>query len=386
MPKFFHKSANKKEKAKDKPKKISVSPKKPNFLREILSFSIFGGFSQTERINFFRNLSAMLSSGISVVDSLEILIDQVKNKKVKRAIQAMADDTKNGQKLANAMAKFPKYFAEPLVETVNMGDIAGKLTETLDQIANDLEKDEELKKKVQGALAYPIIITCVMIIVAAAFGFFILPTIGEMFGEINAPLPLPTRIILATSLFLKTYPFILLGTMIGIIIFFFLMFRIKKGRYIMHYLMLRIPIFGDLIKQYNLILFFRSLESLFSSGVSLVYAVDVAKKTVTNDVYKKVLESIYPVLLHGTPFTTAIEPFTFFFSRQTQKIIWVGEKTGKVEEALNRITAYYERSVDYKTRMLTVLIEPILMIIIGIVVGGLALSIFMPLYGLVRVI
>jgi len=187
-------------------------------------------------------------------------------------------------------------------------------------------------------------------------------------------------------LFLKTYPFVLLGTMAGLIIFFFLMFRIKKGRYIMHYLMLRIPIFGELIKQYNLILFFRSLESLFSSGVSLVYAVDVAKKTVTNDVYKKVLESIYPVLLHGTPFTTAIEPFTFFFSRQTQKIIWVGEKTGKVEEALNRITAYYERSVDYKTRMLTVLIEPILMIIIGIVVGGLALSIFMPLYGLVRVI
>ena len=153
-----------------------------------------------------------------------------------------------------------------------------------------------------------------------------------------------------------------------------------------HYLILRIPLFGPLIKEYNLILFFRSLELLFSSGISFVYAVEIAKKTTTNDVYKKTLESIRPLLLHGVPLTAAIAPFTFLFSKQTQKIIWIGEKTGKLEESLNRLTGYYERSVDYKTRMLTILIEPILMIIIGIVVGGLALSIFMPIYGLIKVI
>jgi len=405
MIRFFRKSTTKKDEAKetkDRPKTVAVaappvpisplpaSPKTPRkkskFLEDFFSLSLFGGFSQNERINFFHNLAAMLSSGISIVDALGILKDQVKDGKVKKAIQAMADDTKNGRKISEAMAKFPKYFADHLVETVNTGDVSGRLTETLDRIADDLEKDDELKKKVQGALAYPIVLMCVMVVVAGAFAFYILPTIGDMFSEINAPLPLPTKIILSISGFLQSYPFVVLGVFLGIVIFFFLMFKIKQGRYVMHYLILRLPIFGELIKQYNLIFFFRSLGSLFSSGVSLVYAVDVAKKTVTNDVYRRVLDGIYPLLLHGTPLTTAIEPFPFFFSKQTQKILWVGEKTGKVEEALSHITAYYERSVDYKTRMLTVLIEPVLMVIIGIVVGALALSIFMPLYGLIRTI
>ena len=346
----------------------------------------FGGFSKTEQINFFRNLSAMIASGVSIVEALEILSDQVKSGKVKKAILAMAGDTRNGQKLASAMKKFPKYFSSSTVETINMGDVAGKLSEVLDRIGDDLEKDEELRKKVMGAIAYPAVITVVMIIVLIAFAFFILPGIGNIFKELGAPVPLPTKIILGFSDFVRNYPFILGGALLAIFLLFFIGLRIKQSRYVLHNISLKLPLFGELIKGYNQIVLFRALETLYASGVSLAQSVEIAGKTVTNDVYKRALKNVQPVLFHGVPFTTAIDPYVSLFSKQTQKIIWVGEKTGRVTESLNRVVNFYERQVNYRTRMLTVMIEPILMVAIGIVVGGLALSIFMPLYGMIKII
>lgn len=356
-----------------------------DFLNKI-NLVLAGGFSKTEHINFFRNLSAMISSGVSIVEALEILSEQVKSPKVKKVILAIGNDTKNGQKLSKAMAKFPKYFSASIIETINTGDVSGKLAEALNNIANDLEKDEELKKKVVGAIAYPAVITVVMIIVLIAFAFYILPGIGGIFTELGAEVPLPTKIILSSSDFMKAHPLGILGTVFAMIVIFYVCLKIKKTRYVIHYLILKFPLFGELIKEYNLILLFRSLQTLYDSGVSLAYATEIAKKTTTNDVYIKTLDGIQPILMHGVPFSGAISPFPFLFSKQTQKIIWVGEKTGKMNEALYRIVNYYEHSVDYRTKMLTVMIEPILMVIIGIVVGGLALSIFMPIYGMIKVI
>lgn len=361
---------------------ISLIPQKTS----LFQLELFGGFTKIEHINFFRNLSAMIASGISIVEALEILADQVKSAKTRKAILVMTNETRNGQKLANAMKKFPRYFTSSIVETINMGDIAGKLSETLDRIATDLEKDDELRKKVVGAIAYPVVITIVMFIVLIAFAFFILPGIGVIFKELGAPVPLPTKIILSSADFVRSYPYILFSAVFGIIIAFFVFLRIKKTRYVLHNLSLKLPLFGELIKGYNLIILFRALETLYASGVSLAYSVEIAKKTVTNDVYKKALSNVQPILFHGVPFTTAIEPYVSLFSKQTQKIIWVGEKTGRVSESLNRVVNFYERNVDYQTKMLTVMIEPILMVLIGIVVGGLAVSIFLPLYGLVQLI
>ncbi|GAG31609.1 unnamed protein product, partial [marine sediment metagenome] len=139
-------------------------------------------------------------------------------------------------------------------------------------------------------------------------------------------------------------------------------------------------VFGDLIKEYNLVLFFRSIESIVMSGISLADAVKIAKKTLTNEVFKKALDSIYPNLVHGTPLSETLIPFPNLFPVQTQKIVAVGERTGSSEEIFNRITGHYERAVDYKTRMLTVLIEPMMIVVIGVVIAGLALSVFLPIY------
>jgi len=340
------------------------------------------GFPLGEKIYFFRNLAMMVDSGISIVEALEIISEQVKTKKVKKAILKISDDVRNGQKLSDAMRKFPKYFPEHIVENVNMGITAGRLNETLDRISNDFEKDDELRKKVTGAIAYPLIIVVVMIAVLIIFIFYVLPGIAEMFFSLEVATPLPTRILLGIGSFLKTKPLVIPGIFFGFLLFISIGLKFKKTKYFLHKILLRLPIFGDLIKNYNLVLFFRSLESLSRSGVPIVSTVEIAAKTTNNEVYKRALDRVKPLLLQGISLSDALSPFTFLFSKQTRKIITVGERAGKMDEAFHRISEYYLRVVDHKTRMLTVLIEPILMLVLGVFVAIIALSLFLPLYGL----
>ena len=363
---------------------ISISSPKPFFLQMDLPF--MGGFSRSEKIYFFRNLAMMVDSGISIIEALDVLSEQVKSQKAKKAILQIAEDIRNGRSLSDAMRKFPNYFPEYIIESVNMGNMAGRLSGTLDRIATDLEKDDELNKKVIGAIAYPLVVIVVMAIVVVTLMFYILPGISQLFIDLNAPLPLPTKILLNSGNFIRSNPFLVPGIILIIFAFFFFGLKFKKTRYLIHYLTIKLPIFGGLVKDYNLVLFFRSLESLFKSGVPIVAAVEIAKNTTKSEVYKKALEPVKPALLHGISLADSLTPFLNLFSKQTQKIIMVGEKAGKIEEAFSRISDYYERSVDYKTRMLTVLIEPVLMIVLGVVVGGLALSIFVPIYNLVNVL
>lgn len=402
MPNFHYKTITKDHKIKDgvisSPFKFSARKSLTRDGSDILLLSkeqspiwqadmpFFSGFSLNEKIYFFRNLAMMAESGISIVESLEIISEQVKTKKVKKAILKIAEDVRNGQKLSDAMRKFPKYFPEYIIENVNMGIISGRLNETMDRISNDFEKDDELKKKVQGAIAYPAIIVVVMLVVITIFIFYVLPGIAELFLDMEVPIPLPTRMLLGIGDFLKTKPFVMPGILLFMLVFTALGMKFKKTRYFFHYAMLKIPIFGDLIKNYNLVLFFRSLESLSKSGVPIVSTVEIAAKTTNNEVYKKALARVKPLLLQGVSLSDALSPFTFLFSKQTRKIIMVGERSGKMEYSFYRISEYYLKVVDHKTRMLTVMIEPILMLLLGAIVAALALSLFLPLYGLMSTI
>lgn len=364
---------------------IFISSKDRALWQKELSFP-WSGFSSTEKINFFRNLSMMSSAGISIVESLMLSIDEIKSNKVKEAIKVMAQNTKNGQRLSKTMTQFPKYFPEAVVETIHMGEFSGELSQALDRIANDLEKNVDIRRKITSALAYPAVIIAVMIVIATILLLYVLPEIGKIYREMNVDLPLPTKIILSTGDFLTLHIYILLLIAAGIIIIPPFLLKIKKIHYAFDYLILKIPVFGNLIKEYNLVIFFRSIGSLIKTGVSLVDSVDVAKKTVNNDVYERAFDNIYPILLRGVPFSDTLIRFPFLFSTQTRKIIEVGERTGKLDNSFIRITNYYENSLEHKTKMMATMIEPVLMLILGVVVGGLAISIFYPIYNLVSVI
>lgn len=342
--------------------------------------SVSFGFKKIEKIFFFRNLATMISAGLSLATALEILVEQMKNKGVKKAIMAMSGEVKNGKKLSESMKKHPKYFSDYLVESIAVGEITGKLSDTMDRISTDLERDYELSKKVQGALAYPVIVIVVMVAVIIAVSTMILPQIAKLFEELNAPLPLITKVLLNTTVFMKSHPYFISLSLFGIITLFYFIYKSRRGRYAVHRAFLKLPIFGELIKEFNLARFFRALESLMMSGVSLVRSVDIAKKTLKNDVFKKTLETIHPVLLHGSPLSEVLKPFPHLFPMQTRRIVEVGEKTGKLEEVFLRINAHYERAVQHKTHVMASLIEPFLIVAIAVVVGGLAVSVFMPIY------
>jgi type IV pilus assembly protein PilC len=362
---------------------ILVLHRDKNFLST--NISIFK-FPLKEKINFYRNFAIMGSAGLSIVEILETLSLQVKSGKAKKAILEIAQNTRNGKRLSDSMTPYPKYFPSHIVETINMGDVAGKLNETIDRIASDLEKDDELFKKVKGAMAYPFVVISVMLVVVFGLSFYILPEIQKLYTDFGVRLPQPTRGLLATTSFMADHKVSLTLSLAALIILFVVALRTRKGRYIFHSFILKLPVFGGLIKEYNLIRFFRSLESLFASGISLVQGVEIAKKTTKNDVYKMALGNINPILLRGISFSDSLLPYPKLFPVQIQKIIRVGEHTGKLTETLSRTVSYFERSVDYKTRTMASLIEPILMLVLAVFVGSIAISVFLPLYNLINVL
>ncbi len=343
-------------------------------------------FKPIERIMFFRNLSMMMDAGLPLAEGLEVLHEQINKAGVRNAIDAMTREIMNGQSLSNAMRAFPEYFTPYIVEMIRVGELTGTLTQTLERIADDLEKDNETRQKVIGAIAYPLIVFSVMISIALLLMLYVLPKVQDMFKEVGVALPPITAFLLSVSAFMEAHPIGIFATIIFSIAICFSLYDTKKGKYFFHFLALRIPIFGELIKEANLSRFFRSMNSLIGSSISIDQAVEISEKTLTNAMYKEALEKIQPIVRYGVPLTEALKSFPFLFPMQTCKILGVGEKTGKVGESLERLVTHYDRALSHKAKMITSLVEPILMGLAGLMVGVLALSIFMPLYQMANVI
>lgn len=358
------------------------------FIKRNRANSIFGTkmhfsfktFSKIDRIHFFRNLSTMISSDISLNQSLRTLEEQAKGKRTKRMIRSLLEDVENGRALSKAIKKFPNYFSDFIVETVNVGEVSGNLSVSLDRISMDLEKDYELSRKVTSAMAYPLVVIFVMLVVVAGLIVYVLPKISELFFELGVELPVTTRALIAIGVFMRNYYIFISVGLVMFIMSLVFAYRYRKVKYVFHFIFLKAPIFGEMVKEFNLARFFRSLESLVKSGVSLVRAVEISKKTLKNEVYRSALSSAHPILIHGGNLADALMHYPFLFPLQAQKIVEVGHKSGKFEEIFMRITMHYERSLNYKTQVLTSLLEPILMVVVGVIVGGIALSIFLPIY------
>ncbi len=347
---------------------------------------LLSSFSMMSKINFFRNLSAMLAAGVSIADTLRTFKEQEHSKKTKKVFTAMIQDVENGDRFSEAMKKHPKYFSEFLVETVNVGEVTGRLVATLDRISEDLRYQYDLKRTVMASMAYPAIVVCTMLVVLVGLMVYVLPQIASLFQELNVRMPLPTLVLFSISMFIQTYPFVVIGGIFGFILLFFILFRMKKGHYIFNYISIKLPIFGTLIKETNLALLFRTLEALFASGVSLMRSIDIARKTVKNDVYKRALDTLNPILIHGVKLSETLKPFPSLFPIQLQRMVEVGERSGKLEESFKNLNLYYDRSVRHRTQVLATTIEPLILIVVGIGIAIIALSIFLPIYDSVQIL
>lgn len=355
-------------------------------LRKEISIPGFNKFSKLERIIFFRNLATMLGVGVSISKALRTLQEQARKRAIRNILGDIVHDVENGRPLSSAMEKFPAHFSDYIVETIRVGEISGRLSETLERIALTLERDYEISRKVISAIAYPVVVIFVMVFVVTGLIVYVLPKISELFVDLHSEPPLLTRVLLGLGRFIGEYPWHLAGGILLLFLAVALFVRTRRGKYIFHYAILRLPFFGELIKEFNLIRFFRALDALFGSGISLVKSVEVGGKTLKNVVYKRAVSSMKPVLLHGIHLTDALKSHPSLFPLQVQRIIEVGEETGKIDETFTHLTNYYERMVNHKIQIMNTMIEPVLMLVVGVIVGGIALSVFLPIYQVANVL
>lgn len=330
---------------------------------------------------FTRQFATMVAAGLPITESLLILRSQSKGSMSKVVSQILAD-VEGGESMSKAFAKHPKVFTPSYIALVKSGEVGGVLDTVLVRLADDLEKQQEFKGKVKGALIYPAIIIIGMVVVAFIMMIFVIPKLTSLYSEFNATLPLPTRVLIgASDLVIKFWP-ITLGLVVASIYGFKAYRETKTGRYKTDELLFKLPIIGELQKQVILTELTRTLSLMVGSGVSILEGLNITSDVVGNVVISSALKDVSLQVEKGFPVSFAFarhaEAFPFILSQ----MVAVGEETGKMEEVLTKVSHVFEVESDQKVKSLTAAVEPIIMVILGLGVGFLVIAIILPIYNL----
>ena len=339
-----------------------------------------------ERLLFARYFALMLRAGLDVKRSLQALGEQTRSKPMRAALQSIFQGVERGQTVAQSMSGFPHIFNALFVSFVRVGESTGKLQEALEILAKQLEKEYELRRAVRGGLLYPIIILIALFAVGAAMMIFVIPKLIEVFEGFDVELPLTTRILIATSGFFQTYWYLVIAmVLVGFIGGWFLL-RVEQVKSSVMHGFLYVPIVGPIMQKVNLARFARNLSSLISSGVPFVEALEILGKNTPHPSYAAVFTASIDHVKQGKVLSSFLEDFKRLFPPLVTNIMKVGEETGELDAVLQEVALFYESEVDQTMKNLTSIMEPVLMVVIGIIVGALAISVISPIYGLVNVI
>ena len=355
--------------------------------KHALSFeSLFSHVPVLERVLFARYFALMLRAGLDVKNALDTLQRQTKNQTLARSIASVKEGIEKGKTLADSMKPFPKAFPNLFVSFVGVGEATGKLQETLEILAQQLQKEFELRRAIQGGMMYPIVIITALFSVGAAMMIFVVPKLVDIFRGFKVELPLMTRVLLATSSFISTYWYIVGLAIIMLIIVLRMIMKTSTGRMGVAWLLLRMPVVGPIIKQINIARASRNLSSLLASGVAFTEALAIMGNNTPNPVYAKIFLGAEAHVRQGKLLSEYFAGYERLFPPLVVSIMSVGEQTGALAEVLKEVASFYEGEVDQTMKNLTSIMEPVLMILIGLAVGALAISIISPIYSLVNVI
>lgn len=330
---------------------------------------------------FTRQLATMINAGLPIVRALYILTEQTGNEKLKEVIDRVRAEVEAGLSLSEALEKHPKVFSRLYVEMVRAGEIGGLLDDVLLRIASQLESDQELRRKVKSAMVYPAVVTLFAILTASFMLIFIVPIFAQMFEDLGGTLPLPTRIAMGLSDIL-TSPFgVLIYAAMGTAVFFFLRWRkTENGRKTVDPVMLKIPAkIGDIVQKVALARFARTLGTLSAAGVPILQALEITALSSGNWVIEKALLSSRQAVREGLPIYQPLEEEPVFPPMVT-RMIAVGEETGDIDGMLEKIAEFYESEVDAAVKALTSIIEPLMIIVVGGIVGGIVISMYLPMF------
>lgn len=333
-----------------------------------------------EKMFFAEHLSLMIKGGVPLVEALTTLKNEARSKTFKETLADIFKRILEGESLSRAMDKYPKIFDKFYRDIVRIGEESGNLEENLKYLFQKLQKDLEMRKKVMAALLYPAIIIIMALIIAISVALFILPKITNLFQLLNIELPLATRILISSVTFFQKYwLFIFVG-----IIFFILIFqiikRIKLVEFWLDRISLSLPVFGGIFKNINLSFFSRTLFTLLKSGVPLMESLEISAKTQPNEVYKRQLIRVRNEVERGEKISQGLKIFPDTFSAIFSEMVLVGEKSGTLEESLLYLAEYYEKETETTLKNFSSIIEPILLIFVGLFVGFVAIAIIIPVY------
>lgn len=351
-----------------------------------IKISNLGRVSTHEKIIFNRNLGAMIEAGLSLSRALGVMYKQTKNPKLKKILNFVSEEVKKGSSLSDAMSHFPEIFPSLMISMIQSGEESGNLIEALNVVAGQMEKNYTLQKKIRGAMIYPAVIISVMILIGIFMLIYVVPTLTKTFGELNVDLPASTQFIIDVSDFLQNNLFTSILLIICLSIFIFLLLKTKNGKRMKDWFFLHIPLIAPLVKEVNAARTTRTLSSLLSAGVPFVRSLQIVGEVVQNSYYKEIILRAEKNIQLGLPISKVFREAEKFYPIFVSEMMIVGEETGELGAMLLKVATFYEEEVEQKTKNMSTIIEPFLMVIVGIVVGFFAISMISPMYSLVDTI
>ena len=348
-----------------------------NFLNRFVSIPL------KEKMIFARNLSVMVASGVTVSRAVNNLSLQTQNKSFRKILISIYNDLQTGKQLSDGLAQYPGVFNELFINMVRVGEAGGTLEETLEIVANQLEKDNELMSQVRGAMIYPAVILTVMLGIAVLMLTYVLPKLLSVFKDMDVELPPMTRAIIALSDFFQAHSVLVAVIFVGGVVSAKLFLQTEAGKKILSFVTIHLPAIKDIIVKVNCARFARVYSSLLRSGVSSVDSLKIVSNTLSNYYFKRAMWDSMEKIQKGTNLSKVIGEYKFFPILVPQ-MLEVGEETGKTEVVLSKLAEFYEREVSQITKNLSSIIEPVLMVLIGGAVGVFAVSMLQPMYGLME--
>lgn len=372
--------------AKLRQQRIQITSIKKKATEFNLSFGS-GGVKTKQIAVLTRQFSTMVNAGLPIVACMDILSKQGENMTLRATMKKVKESVEGGKTLAESMAKHKKIFDDLYVNMVKAGEKGGILDVILGRLATYIEKMDKIKRKVKGAMVYPAIVLTVAALAIVVMLVFVIPTFSDMFAEMGAALPLPTRIVITASNQLKK-PIVwllLVGSVVGIFFFIKWLNSFPKGRYMYDKFKLRLPLLGNLILKSSISRFTNTLGTLLGSGINIVEALDISAKTSGNEVIAKEVRNIKESIQQGK---TMVDPLkkSKVFPDMVVQMIAVGEETGALDDMLNRIAAFYDEEVNEAVETLLSAIEPIMIVMLGTIVGGMLIAMYMPMFTMINAI
>ena len=343
----------------------------------------FSSVSIVEKMVLARHLSAMIKAGLPLDRGLRVLAAQSKSPRFRQVLAEVEQKIRGGRPFSDSLAEYPDVFPELFISMVRVGEATGKLDEVLENLSVQMGKDHELRSRVRGAMIYPAVIVSLMVAIGILMMIMVVPKLSSAFQEMNLSLPVTTKIVIGISQFLSNNLILGLGLVVSIIILIRIASKTESGKRFLDILFLNLPVISDLSRKVNSAIFARNLSLTIDAGVPINQALKIVANTMSNSLFSQSLLVIADGMQKGEQMSDLLRNFSNIYPVMVVQMVEVGETTGSLSDTLRNLAEFYEEEVSNITKNLSSIIEPVLMIIVGIAVGFFAISIIQPIYSLV---